>query len=355
MVTPKVLVTTTPTLEGWEIEAYLGPVFSHIVAGTGFFSDFAASFSDIFGGRSQTYQNQLSAINLEAIELLKNKVSMLGGNLLLGLRIDQDEISGKAKQMFMITASGTAARGIQKLSQKSTQRSSLFLTSDKLETELKKIAITQKCNSIPITLNDDEWNFLIENQVYEIASKVLLSLQQTPEQFHFPDVLSIRRKYFLALPVQNSISILYDWLLNNDQELFTFIRDIVFQGDLFDFDGLFTLLNSVEFERQKWALSLAKANKSYYTPDDIGKFTKLLEMIKSTFVIRAKFFEEKSKLTSSVKQKWLCECGTKNNKDDTICSSCHCDLYGFYVTEPKPVEVMKFIQNKVGVLQTYFQ
>jgi len=119
------MVTTTQTLDGWEIETYIGPVFSHIVAGTGLFSDFAASLSDIFGGRSKTYQKQLSSINIEAIELLKNKTSLLGGNLILGFRIDHDEISGKAKQMFMVTASGTAARGILKTSSKSSQKNPL--------------------------------------------------------------------------------------------------------------------------------------------------------------------------------------------------------------------------------------
>lgn len=98
MAKTKVLVTTTPNLEGWEIEIYLGPISSHIVAGTGFFSDFAASFSDVFGGRSQTYQRQLSAINNEVIESLKNKASLLGATAIVGLRIDHDEISAKVNK-----------------------------------------------------------------------------------------------------------------------------------------------------------------------------------------------------------------------------------------------------------------
>ena len=84
-----------------KIESYLGPISAHIVAGTGFFSDFTAGFSDIFGGRSQSYQKQLSAINEEAVELLKKKAILLGGTAIVGLHIDHDEISGKAKQMFM--------------------------------------------------------------------------------------------------------------------------------------------------------------------------------------------------------------------------------------------------------------
>lgn len=35
-------MTTTSEIEGWEIQSYLGAVSSHLVAGTGLFSDFAA-------------------------------------------------------------------------------------------------------------------------------------------------------------------------------------------------------------------------------------------------------------------------------------------------------------------------
>ena len=84
------------------------PVSAHIVAGTNLFSDFFASFSDVFGGRSQTYQKQLSSLYNEAIERIKYAAFELGANCVVGLSIDMDEISGKGKSMFMLTAVGTA-------------------------------------------------------------------------------------------------------------------------------------------------------------------------------------------------------------------------------------------------------
>ena len=60
--TTEVLVTTTPFIEGRKVKKYLKPVSAHVVAGTNLFSDFFASFSDVFGGRSKTYQRQLSSI-----------------------------------------------------------------------------------------------------------------------------------------------------------------------------------------------------------------------------------------------------------------------------------------------------
>lgn len=53
----KFIITTTPTIEGRPIKAYLDAINVNVVIGTNFFSDFAASFTDVFGGNSgTTYQ-----------------------------------------------------------------------------------------------------------------------------------------------------------------------------------------------------------------------------------------------------------------------------------------------------------
>lgn len=64
----QVIVSTTPTLDGWGIDEYLGVVTSHVVAGTNMFSDIAASFSNIFGGTSTSYQKQLERIHESAVQ-----------------------------------------------------------------------------------------------------------------------------------------------------------------------------------------------------------------------------------------------------------------------------------------------
>ena len=56
MTNPKdILVVTISSVEGLKIKQYLKPITAHIVGGTNLFSDIFASFSDFFGGRSQTY------------------------------------------------------------------------------------------------------------------------------------------------------------------------------------------------------------------------------------------------------------------------------------------------------------
>lgn len=50
------LVTTTPfLLDGIKIREYLGVVNANIVIGANIIADFAASFTDFFGGNSGSY------------------------------------------------------------------------------------------------------------------------------------------------------------------------------------------------------------------------------------------------------------------------------------------------------------
>jgi uncharacterized protein YbjQ (UPF0145 family) len=103
-----ILVSTTPSLDGCEILKYLKPITAHIVIGTNVFSDFIASWTDFLGGQSETYQKKLSESYQLALNEIKSKAFQIGANAVVGLHIDLDEISGKGKSMFMITASGTA-------------------------------------------------------------------------------------------------------------------------------------------------------------------------------------------------------------------------------------------------------
>lgn len=101
------LITTTPLIEGWEIKEYLGLVTSRVVAGTGFFKDIGASITDLIGGRSDVYQDELNSTTSETIELLVDETTKIGGNAVVGVRIDYGQKSGKGVQMFMVTATGT--------------------------------------------------------------------------------------------------------------------------------------------------------------------------------------------------------------------------------------------------------
>ena len=102
------IVTTTNNIEGHTIRKYIGVVNANVVIGTNLFSDFAASLTDVFGGRSGNYKNKLTTIYGEVMKELTDKASSCQADAILGLHIDFDEISGGGKSMFMVSASGTA-------------------------------------------------------------------------------------------------------------------------------------------------------------------------------------------------------------------------------------------------------
>lgn len=102
------IITTTNNIENHSIKRYLSVVNANIVIGANFFSDFAASLTDIFGGHSDTYQNKLSTIYKEVMTKLEAKAKSYKADAVVGVHIDFDEISGGGKSMFMVSASGTA-------------------------------------------------------------------------------------------------------------------------------------------------------------------------------------------------------------------------------------------------------
>lgn len=101
-------LSTTHSFEGYEITKYVDIVYESIVFGTNIFSDLLASFSDVFGGKSQSYQKQLNRLRAEALKSISSIAQEKGANAIVGLKIDFDELSGAGKSMFMLNVSGTA-------------------------------------------------------------------------------------------------------------------------------------------------------------------------------------------------------------------------------------------------------
>ena len=167
------LITTTNSIENATIEKYIDLISTNVVVGTNIFSDFGASLSDIFGGFSETYQNKLQLIYKSAIENLQLKASRIGANAVIGLKIDFDEISGKGKSMFMISALGTAVK-VKFLNENPDANSNvnLIISSDKLNKEMIKREIISKAEN-NISYSREEWVYLLNNPIIEIADNVI--------------------------------------------------------------------------------------------------------------------------------------------------------------------------------------
>lgn len=106
----KFILTTTSTIEGCPITEYIDVINSNVVLGTHVFSDIAASFTDFFGGRSNTYQEKIDKMYALVKQDIIEKAKLRGANCALNFRVDFDEIGGKGKSMFMINATATIAK-----------------------------------------------------------------------------------------------------------------------------------------------------------------------------------------------------------------------------------------------------
>lgn len=53
-----ILVTTTPSVDGYTITNYQGIVFGEVVSGVNMFKDLGAGLRNMFGGRSQGYEEE---------------------------------------------------------------------------------------------------------------------------------------------------------------------------------------------------------------------------------------------------------------------------------------------------------
>lgn len=104
------IVTTTSSVEGARIVEYLGLVSVNVVIGSNFLSDWKASVTDIFGGRSGTYQRKLDDAYEAALKQIQKRADKMGADAIVGIKMDFGEVSGKEKSMFMVSAIGTAVK-----------------------------------------------------------------------------------------------------------------------------------------------------------------------------------------------------------------------------------------------------
>ncbi len=101
------IFTTTPTIEGKEIQAYLGVVVGEAILGANIFKDIFASVRDIVGGRSGAYEKELAKARQIAFQELEEQAAALGANAVVGIDIDY-EVVGQNGGMLMVSINGTA-------------------------------------------------------------------------------------------------------------------------------------------------------------------------------------------------------------------------------------------------------
>lgn len=100
------IVTTTGHIEGKNVLIYKGLVFGEVIEGINFVKDFKAGLSNVFGGRSESYEKELIKARTDAENEMVKRAEKMGANAIIGVKFDYESLGQGG--MLMVTCSGTA-------------------------------------------------------------------------------------------------------------------------------------------------------------------------------------------------------------------------------------------------------
>ncbi len=356
-----ILVVTTSSTEGLKIIKYLKPISAHIVAGTNLFSDFLGGLTDVFGGRSSSYQKQLNSLCDEAIESIKFNAAEIGANCVIGLKVDMDEISGKGKSMFMLSAIGTAViiEKEQKVNPtfESNQKPE-FITIEKINILKRKKELIKDAMSDDFRFEEKTWEFITSNQIEEIFPLILkyfpismVELTPSVEPAFYKNIIS----YIEAFDGSKKIKLLYDKIEEEEEmKVILFLSNIIKKLGVYNFERTMGLLNNKDLKKQKIGLRIARYDKSFYEKQDVENYIKMRDLIINSFKERGEKSTKikKSLLSSKEQEVWICECGTTNDLEKSkYCGKCYNDIYGFELADVKPYDVINFINQRIELIE----
>ncbi|WP_029042638.1 heavy metal-binding domain-containing protein [Cucumibacter marinus] len=103
------LLSTTDTLQGFEITDYLGLVTGETIMGANILRDVMGTVTDYVGGRAAAYEESLGQARDVSIEEMRDRAQVLGADAIVGVSMDYETV-GSRGAMLMVTCSGTAVR-----------------------------------------------------------------------------------------------------------------------------------------------------------------------------------------------------------------------------------------------------
>jgi uncharacterized protein YbjQ (UPF0145 family) len=330
-------VTTTPTLEGHQIDQYLGLVAAQLVAGVGVVSEFFAGFSDLFGGRSGAYQKHLSSLYQEATVKLLKQAESRGGNWVVGARFDVGEISGKNTQLLTLSAFGTAvrARRIDRQVEQGGPSNGAFIPGREVKNAALVLNFQDEIQKGKIFLTDEELQFATDNAI-EAASDLVLKGGAEREK-----VLA----YFSSLPEQSATRILYDAIATGSAPAIA--AKTLASLDLLDLARTLDLLGSPLRRTRVMALQVFEGHARHYSPGDLSVLEQLARKITVSF--------EPATVTATKKligtqKSWKCWEGHEVEGDALPCVTCGRDRQGFGLNDLRPDEVVKQVRRRAEAI-----
>ena len=101
------ILSTTSSIDGRKIAAYKGVVCGEVVIGAHLGKDILAGFTNLVGGRSESYESTLRETRNDALQEMVEEAEKLGANAVIAIKFDYGVI-GQNGSMMMVAVSGTA-------------------------------------------------------------------------------------------------------------------------------------------------------------------------------------------------------------------------------------------------------
>ena len=101
------IITTTPTIQGYEIKKVLGVVTGLTPRTRGILGKFVAGIQSFVGGEVTAFTTELEKARTESIQRVKSKAIGLGANAIVGLDMETSDL-GLQAGVTVISATGTA-------------------------------------------------------------------------------------------------------------------------------------------------------------------------------------------------------------------------------------------------------
>ncbi|MGT2667531.1 putative heavy metal-binding protein [Streptococcus rifensis] len=103
------IITTSQTIDGRQVTDYKGIVFGEVITGINVLKDIGAGLRNIFGGRSGSYEGELTEARETALKEMEDRAIALGADAVIAVKMDY-EVLGADNGMLMVTCSGTAVK-----------------------------------------------------------------------------------------------------------------------------------------------------------------------------------------------------------------------------------------------------
>ena len=333
------IVTTTSTIEGAKITRYIGLISEHVVIGSWFGSDFLATFTDAFGAFSRTYEDKLSKIKSRAMDELTRKARQKGANCIVGASVDVDEITGGGKQMFMITAAGTAVVLDQEPQSSNPVKNILAsFTQSQLDKIASLESLVRRIEGINSYLAAEHSKKILEEHTeYFDISHLRRIVEAYLKDSSYLSIESIRQ-FDLLVEKDQLRELVYSLLSSKDAVQAFSLMTIYSEAEIFDQAKTMSLLSEDETKIGGF-VSTFLARESY-DQSTIAEIEKLKELLITQFPENVEILEKKGR--------WVCRNEHKVRLELKECETCGYDRRGMKAFE-KALENLESQIRKIKI------